>query len=234
MRIVAFETTQRIGSVAVLDRARLLETADLPPHQRSAQSLVPAIKRLVRAVGWQPRDIGLVAVTIGPGSFTGLRIGVTAAKTLAYAVGAQCAAVDTLEVVAERAGPQEKPLWTVLDAQRGQLFTRRFLPVGSSEASPDRPLRIEDVDTWLARLQPGEAVSGPPLKTLAARIPGGVTVCPPSVWRPTASVVGALAWKQFQAGHRDDLWQLVPNYGRLSAAEEKRLKAKAAAAKSGQ
>ena len=126
MRIVALETTQRIGTVAAFDDEHLLDAFTLTPHQRSAQSLLPGLDRLLRRVGWDPTEIGLVTVAAGPGSFTGLRIGVTAAKMLALVVGAELVAVNTLHVIAARADRPAGRLWTILDAQRGQLFTSQF------------------------------------------------------------------------------------------------------------
>jgi len=224
MRIVALETTQRVGSVAAFDDEHLLEELNLPPHQRSAQSLLPGIDRLLRRVGWEPTEIGLVTVAVGPGSFTGLRIGVTAAKMLAFVVRAEIVAVNTLHVIAARADRPAGRLWTILDAQRGQLFTSQFCLNEGSPLREIRPTRIEDVDAWLPRVCRGESVTGPALAKVASQIPAGVTICPASVWCPTAAAVGRLAWTRFRAGHRDDPWRLVPDYIRLSAAEEKRLR----------
>jgi tRNA threonylcarbamoyladenosine biosynthesis protein TsaB len=99
MRILALETSDQTGSVAALDGDNLLEELILEQSQRSAQSLAPAMQNLLRRVGWQPSDVQLVAVSVGPGSFTGLRVGVTAAKVFAYAVGAEVLGINTLEVI---------------------------------------------------------------------------------------------------------------------------------------
>jgi tRNA threonylcarbamoyladenosine biosynthesis protein TsaB len=103
MRILAIETTDKTGSVAAMADDNLLADLMLDRTQRSAQSLAPAISRLLKQVGWLPADVQLVAVSIGPGSFTGLRVGVTAAKVFAYAVGAEVLGVNTLEAVAANA-----------------------------------------------------------------------------------------------------------------------------------
>src|SRR5436190_10497667 len=88
-RIMAIDSSGRFGSVATLvgdlNGASSLRQIALPETQRTAQSLALAIQELLTATGWAPRDVNLVAVTIGPGSFTGLRIGVTTAKAFAYA-----------------------------------------------------------------------------------------------------------------------------------------------------
>jgi tRNA threonylcarbamoyl adenosine modification protein YeaZ len=84
------------------------------------------LKELLHEVDWCVESINLVVVAVGPGSFTGLRIGVTTAKTLAYAVGAEVIGVNTLAVIASQAPRSDTPLWVVIDAQRGELFAAKF------------------------------------------------------------------------------------------------------------
>ena len=85
MRLLALETSGMSGSVATLASGGKPQVVRLPATERSARGLAPAVREAVRLAGWKPTEVGVVAVTVGPGSFTGLRIGVTTAKTLAYA-----------------------------------------------------------------------------------------------------------------------------------------------------
>src|SRR4030042_1258471 len=107
MRILALETTDKAGSVAAMADGNLLAELTLGQTQRSAQSRAPAMLALLKQVGWRPADVQLVAVSVGPGSFTGLRVGVTTAKVFAYAIGAEVLAIDTLETIASGA-PKER------------------------------------------------------------------------------------------------------------------------------
>ena len=75
MNILALETSELSGSVAAWSSGKLIRELDLEQSQRSAQSLAPAIATLLEEVGWRPGDVQLTAVTVGPGSFTGLRVG---------------------------------------------------------------------------------------------------------------------------------------------------------------
>lgn len=222
MIVLALETSGHGGEVALLAGDRLLARQTLAAEQRTARSLTPAIAQVLADVQLSPSAVQLVAVTIGPGSFTGLRIGATTAKTFAYAVGAHCLAVDTLEVLAAQV-----PLglatsaWAVLDAQRQQLFATPFAIQGEYwQASA--AAQVIDNDAFLAQLVPGMVVTGPGLKRLLGRVPAGVIVAEERLWQPQAETVGRLAWREFQKGRRDDLWQLAPRYLRPSAAEEKR------------
>src|SRR5688572_20388398 len=89
------------GSVAALE-GELVAEMELDSARRTAQTLVPALDVLLRQVAWKPQDVDLIAVTQGPGSFTGLRIGVTTAKTFAYACGAAIVGVNTLAAIARQ------------------------------------------------------------------------------------------------------------------------------------
>ncbi len=224
-RILAIETSGRHGSIATLwgdgGEARLVEQTVLSGDQRTAQSLTPAMQRLLAAAEWPPKSVDLVAVTVGPGSFTGLRIGVTTAKTFAYAVGAEVIGVNTLTALAAQTPPSAAPLWTVLDAQRQEVFAAKFFVAENFELRVERETSIVPQERWLASLTAGDRVVGLALKRLAPRLPEGVIALPEDLWQPMATAVGQVAWKAYQAGQRDDVWKLTPNYYRLSAAEEK-------------
>ena len=228
MRILAIETSGRYGSIALCEATSdafiaVVESKLTAAQGRTAQTLAPALAEALSGIGWPTRTIGLVTVAIGPGSFTGLRIGVTTAKTFAYAAGAEIVGVNTLAVLAEQAPASAAPLWTILDAQRQELFAARFVPANLEDAPMTMlgDTAIVAQDEWLARLKAGERVIGPPLKKLTSRLPAHVIITPPSSCEPTATAVGRLGWRAYQNGRRDDLWKLVPLYYRPSAAEEK-------------
>jgi tRNA threonylcarbamoyladenosine biosynthesis protein TsaB len=225
MRIIAIETSGRHGSVAALrggaGGAELLHQITLRGDQRTAQALAPALHEMLTRSDWMPPSVELVAVTVGPGSFTGLRIGVTAAKTFAYAVGASVIGVNSLAAMAAQAPASSAPLWTVLDAQRHELFVARFIADDHGRMPIDSETSIIARDAWLAQLQPGDRVTGPPLRVFHAQLPAGVIAMPEDVWQPMAATVAQVGWLTYQAGRRDDVWKLAPQYYRASAAEEK-------------
>jgi len=225
MRILALETTGKTGSVAALDNCNILAELMLDQNQRSARSLAPAMQALLARVDWSPQDVQLVGVSVGPGSFTGLRIGVVAAKVFAYAVGADILGINTLEAIALGCAADlpdiQSKVSAAIDAQRGEVVAQSF-----SIHSPDRveamgPQELLPADQWLTRLAPGTVVSGPALLRLADRLPPGVEALDRRDWFPRASAVGRLAAQYHTAGRRDDFWKLVPHYSRRSAAEEK-------------
>lgn len=222
-RLLAIETSGRSGSIALLEGGKPVlcaAEATLPRERRTAQALAPAMHELLDRAGWTPRSLNVVAVVVGPGSFTGLRIGVTAAKTLAYAVGADVVGVGTMDVLAEP-NPVAGRLWTVVDAQRNELFAATFLPDTTGRWRVAEATKILARDVWLAQLEAGDVVTGPIVARLAELLPADVTVTDPTLHDPTAASVARVAWRAYQDGQRDDVWQLRPDYYRRSAAEEK-------------
>jgi len=222
VKTLALETSGLGGGVAVLDGERILAHSRLAASPRTAQSLAPTIREVLHTAGWRPADVELVAVAIGPGSFTGLRLGVTSAKVFAYAVGAKLIGVDTLEVIASQATCEADEIRPVLPAERRQVFACWFRRDNHGSLIRLRPAEIVDIDRWLAGLQPGVAITGPALAQLADRLPAGVEVAAKTLWQPTATTVGRLAVERFKTGQSDDVWKLVPLYLRRSAAEEQR------------
>lgn len=223
MRILALETTERIGSVAVLQQDELLREVRLDPAVRTASSLAPAIEEILKEVGWKPGDLELVAVNQGPGSFTGLRQGITMAKALAFSLGIEVLGTNTLESIGCGAPQDVEELHVAIDAQRQQVFAGILQRNDAGKLSLVQPLAILDNAEWLEALKPGMFVSGPVLSKLAKQLPAGVNVLPAESWAPTASAVGKLAFSAYQAGERQDLFAFLPEYHRLSAAEEHRL-----------
>ncbi len=221
MRILALETTERIGSVAAFDGDNVLICNDLSRDVQGAQSLAPGIRDLLDQVGWLPADVELVAVTQGPGSFTGLRIGLTTAKVFAYATGAALLGVDTLHVIATQTPDDVDDLAVAIDAQRGDLVVQRFRRNDRQQIVPIDTAALVSVDIWLEGLLPGMHITGPVLRKLTDRIPAGVEMVPSEYWPPKAATVARLAAQRYVAGERDDIWTLLPHYSRRSAAEEK-------------
>ncbi len=202
VKILALETSGTAGSVALLEGQHIAGQEFLPEGQRTAQTLAPTIRNLLSRAKWRPGDVGLVAVAQGPGSFTGLRIGVTTAKTFAYAIDAEILGVDTLEVVATRAPASCQRLDVVLDAQRREVFATRFRRGEDGQLRPETATRIIGRQDWLQMLEAGIRVSGPALAKLAESLPAGVEPVEAELWTPTAAAVGLLALRRHEAGAR--------------------------------
>ena len=225
-RILALDTSGRSGTLALAvgsgSQFEIVETVELPASQRTAQSMLPELDALLKRVKWRPSELGLVTVTSGPGSFTGLRIGLTAAKTIAYATKASLVGVHTLLAIAEQVPEREgAPVWTILDAQRQELFAALHHPGWRTQSDYRCETQLLDSQQWLEMLRSGEIVSGPPMKSLSIDVPDGVTVADESLWSPAATSVARLGYSLYCRAETIDPMQLVPDYYRKSAAEEK-------------
>jgi tRNA threonylcarbamoyladenosine biosynthesis protein TsaB len=221
MRILALETVAAAGSVALLDDERIVAELELDTARRSAQSLAPGIAHLLERAGWRPADVELVAVASGPGSFTGLRIGITTAKAFAYAVNCQVVGVNTLWAIASRAPRELAAVSAAIDAQRGELFVADFQRQPDGQLTGVETTRIVDAKQWLASLPGGAALTGPGLTKHLAALPPGTIVVDQALWSPMAANVGQLGRGLVLAGRGASPFELVPQYFRRTAAEEK-------------
>lgn len=227
MKLLALETSGLSGAVALLDAGAVVVERELPAGQRSARGLAPAIQRALADAGWRTDEVRAVAVTSGPGSFTGLRIGVMTAKAFAWAIVARVVGVPTLAVIAAQAPAEAVDVVAVLDAQRRELFSQRFRRGPSRELAPIGPVELLGQQAWLDALPPGVWLAGPGLVAAEAHWAPLVRQCrvnavPREAWSPRAATVGRLACARIAAGAPDALWTLVPEYHRPSAAEERR------------
>ncbi len=213
-RLLLLETSGRVGHVALADGTALLAARQLDETRRQARDLAPAVADLLAAVGWKPRDVSAVVVSRGPGSYTGLRVGIMSAKAFAYAVGCPVLAIDTFAAIAWQAPEEASPLDVIADAQQQKVYLQRF-----EHHQPISPLTIRPVAEWVTD-SPAAWVSGPALHLHRARLPGNMRPVDESVWEPRPESLLELALKRWAAGERDDLFAVEPLYLRPSSAEE--------------
>lgn len=226
---LALETSTRCGSVAVGRGDELLAHESLPPQQRHTVELLPRIDALARRFGFTPHDLAEVYVSIGPGSFTGLRIAVTMAKLFARVTGCKLVAVPTLDVVVRNA---ESPVMAVrglgrdvppqhvavmLNAKRGQCFTGLYERTGNG---------------WRTKLEPSLLTPAQlceqaprPLTVIGDHLPdydwpADVTLITDERATPRAEILWQLGRAAAQENRFVDPYALTPLYVRLPEAEE--------------
>ncbi len=230
MRILAVDTSGFEGSVALSeDRATVAERQLSAEGRRHAQTLVSEVDALLKEQSLRPSDIDAVAVSIGPGSFTGLRVGVVFAKTFAWANDAQLVAVDTLQAVAQQIGQEHETVTVISDAQRREVFLNEYRwDVDWAARVPRGDVRICSVDSLAAESETGVDIdtllTGPGLTKFGAELQDFHRLAEPSVWNPHAGSVAELA--SIMIGNNDvaDIYTLEPLYIRRSYAEEKAAK----------
>ncbi|MDR1053537.1 MAG: tRNA (adenosine(37)-N6)-threonylcarbamoyltransferase complex dimerization subunit type 1 TsaB [Planctomycetaceae bacterium] len=229
MNILAIETTDKSGSVALLSGGDLLLERVLPSTVRSAKVLAPAIDGILRELRLLPSDIGRVAVVIGPGSFTGLRVGVVTAKVFAYAVGAEVIGLSTFEVVAFsclQAG--ESGLMSIgVDAQRGEVVVQDWgVELSGNCFCLSDATMMMSVEDWQqhsikynTEYSQNFTFAGPALRRFGSRFPATAKMTDESLFEPRAGAAARLAKNKLPTS---DIWTITPIYSRPSAADEKR------------
>lgn len=222
MTAVGIETSGRHGSVAAVgDDVCLTQRTLSRTGRRHARTLVTELQALVNFVEISPDRLDVVAVSIGPGSFTGLRVGLVCAKTMAYATGATLIAVDTFEAVARNAPADVEHQFVIGDAQRGELFVGRYQRTPDGGWEREGEIQIVPVETWRDQLPADAIVSGPGLEVYQAELSGRARLLDTECWTPLASEIARIGLERAMAGASDDPFSIVPRYLRRSGAEEK-------------
>lgn len=221
--ILALDASGDRSTVGVRTAAGATFEAETDAGRKHGRDLIPCVRDLLRAAGLRPLDLDLVAVGLGPGSYTGMRIGLTAARSLAYAAGARLSGFDSLEAIALNAPAEATRVVVVGDAQRGDVYAAEFArEAPGGPLVPLGPSRIEPLKAWGAGVGPGVLVLGPGLRSAAIRanLAGLPDVDPDDpIHRPAGRWLIDLALRALDvpAVPPDDL---EPNYLRRSAAED--------------
>ena len=228
MLILAFETSAKAASVALHDGAKLLAEAYQNTGLTHSQTLMVMAQDLLKQCGFTPKDVTAVAVAAGPGSFTGVRIGVAAAKGFAWGAELPCYGISTLEAMAKNAGIFDGYVCACMDARRSQVYNAVFCANhGALErVVPDRAISLEDLGKEVMEVASSVYLVGDgaelTYRTLASRSPN-LVLPPEHLQHQRAAGVALVAAEQIRAGVAADAGALQPNYLRLSQAEREKL-----------
>ena len=219
-RLLILETsTGRSGLVARAEGPELRGTRRLDDARRHGRDLAPAVKSLLDEAGWKPRDVHAVVVSRGPGSYTGLRVGLMSAKAFAYATGCVVLGLDTFAAVAVRAPAAAARLDVLADAQKDNVYVQPFGRDGAAWR-PLAALAIRPFAEWLAGREASAWATGPGLRKWESHLPPDVPRVESAAWEPDAESLLRLGLTRYLAGESDDVWGLEPLYLRPSSAEE--------------
>lgn len=228
MLILAFETSAKASSVALLRDGCLLAESYQNTGLTHSQTLLSMAENMIENCGYTPAQIEAVAVAAGPGSFTGVRIGVAAAKGFAWGKQLPCYGVSTLEAMAKGFGIQEGYVCPVMDARRAQVYNAIFrVDCGKyTRIREDRAISIQELGEDIQTLDGPVFLVGDGsilcYNTLSEK--GLAVVCPPEHrMHQRASGVALVADQLIKEGVAGDGSALTPNYLRLSQAERERL-----------
>lgn len=220
--ILALETSGRTGSVALAAGEQILGETRFSKPMKHSKEVFPAVSGLLGKFHRKPDEIDQIYISVGPGSFTGLRIAVTMAKILNLAAATKIVAVDTLDVIAANADDyieesqiEIERVAVVLDAKRGQFF------VGGYQNAAGRWEKIlSDCLMRAPEFLEEFAVQNKPIWLLGEGLvyykdkftAEGIQFFPESCWYPEAGKVHLLGWKKAQAGEFSEALGLQPAY----------------------
>ncbi len=228
MLTLAFETSAKAGSVALLDDKKLLGESYQNTGLTHSQTIMTMAQDLISACGHTPQDIQAVAVAAGPGSFTGVRIGVAAAKGFAWGAEIPCYGVSTLEAMALNLGVYEGLVVGVMDARRSQVYTATFRAEKGqlTRVTDDRAISLQQLGEELENSDAPVYLVGDgsmlTYNTLTDTVPQ-LILPPEHRMHQRAAGVGLAAANMIEQGLPGNGAELAPNYLRLSQAERERM-----------
>ena len=228
MKLLALETSARAVSCAVMEDGAPVASAWQQTGLTHSRTLMPMVEAMLQNSELRPEELDAVAVAAGPGSFTGIRIGVSAAKGLAWALGKPCVAVSTLEAMAAPLGCAEGLILCAMDARRQQIYNALFLAAGGrlTRLVPDRAVALADLAAELREERRPITVVGDGAALCHDFLAGAGIPCalaPVHLRAQSAVGVGLVGAAMAAEGRMVSPQELIPNYLRLSQAERERL-----------
>ena len=228
MKILAFETSAKAGSVALLEDGKLLAESYQNTGLTHSQTLMAMAEDLLKSAGLSVKDVEAVAVAAGPGSFTGVRIGVAAAKGLAWGGQLPCYGVSTLESMARNLGAWNGFVVCAMDARRSQVYNAVFEAKDGTltRLCEDRAISLEELGEELKNTEKAIFLVGDGsilcYNTLKDSVKN-LVLAPEHRMHQRATGVGLAAYEMILRGEPGDGKALEPNYLRLSQAEREKL-----------
>ncbi len=228
MKILAFETSAKAGSVALMEDGCVLGQYYENTGLTHSQTIMVMAQSLLESCNLTPQDVDAVAVAAGPGSFTGVRIGVAAAKGFAWGRQIPLYGVSTLEAMALSLGVYDGYVLTVMDARRNQVYNALFLAEEGKlrRLCPDRAISLSDLEEEIKKLEKPIFLVGDGSILCYNALKEGVPslILPPEHrMHQKAEGVALAAEQAIRDRLPGDGASLEPNYLRLSQAERERL-----------
>ena len=228
MKILAFDTSAKTASVAVCDGGNILGVSNIENGLTQSELVLPMAEALLSQLKMSFADVELYAVTVGPGSFTGVRIGVSTVKGLAFGRDIPCAPVSTLEALAENAAGLSGLIVPCMDARRGQFYTATFAATGDgiSRMTPDRAISAEELAEELRSYDGDIYVTGDGYDVahkLLTSLGVKLAVTPYLLRSQNAVSIARVAERMHAQGLCVSERELAPSYLRLPQAERERL-----------
>lgn len=235
MKILAFDTSCMMGSVALVDGSTVLAEQTLNIQVTHSERLIPSIETVLNTAGVEIKDLDGFGIAIGPGSFTGLRIGLAAAKGMAFVTKKPIVGVSSLTALAYNLIGSDMPVVSLLDARRGEFYigVNRFKDGELVSVLEDTVMPPDKIIDYIESIVIARGASDAAIQRISF-VGDGVlklgdrlkeclgdkaVIPPPAQIHPRASNIAWIAARRIESGDSDDLAALGPNYIRKSDAE---------------
>lgn len=219
MLVLALDTALASGGAALAEGGRVLAVRILSPGQSFSSRLLLAVEELLAAAGARPQDLGGVAVTLGPGFFTGLRVGLATAQGLALGLGIPAVGMSSLRLLAQAAPPGQGTIWALADARRGLLYAAAFARRQGRLIRRERDMAISP-ERLAGRLQAPALLLGSGARLYADRLLGpGLELAPAELDQPDPGRLALMGARRLARGQGLAAEALRPRYCRPSDAE---------------
>lgn len=228
MRILAFESSAKTAGVALVEDGKLIGEYLQNSGQTHSRTLMKMAEDLLANCDLKPADVNAVACASGPGSFTGIRIGVSAAKGFAWGLDVPCIGVSTLEGMVRGIAVTDGVYCAAMDARRSQVYTALFRMDGGilRRVTEDMAISLDELGNLLEKIEIEKILVGDGAALCYNELQDRVSdliLMPEHLRMQRASGAALTAWMQLSAGERSHGGELVPNYLRLSQAERERM-----------
>ena len=228
MKILAFDSSAKLASAAVTDGEKLLALYNIDNGLTQSELLLPMIENLLKELKLSFSDIELFAVSAGPGSFTGVRIGVALLKGLAFGKNLPCVSISTLEALAENARGLKGIIVPVMDARRSEFYNAIFKCDGKelSRITEDRAISASELAKELSEFKEDVYLVGDGYdiaKRLLSEEGASLEETPYLLRSQNAASIARLAYKKYLSGEALSDSEIMPTYLRLPQAERERL-----------
>ena len=228
MKILAFDSSAKLASAAVTDGEKLLALYNIDNGLTQSELLLPMIENLLKELKLSFSDIELFAVSAGPGSFTGVRIGVALLKGLAFGKNLPCVSISTLEALAENARGLKGIIVPVMDARRSEFYNAIFKCDGKelSRITEDRAISASELAKELSKFKEDVYLVGDGYdiaKRLLSEEGASLEETPYLLRSQNAASIARLAYKKYLSGEALSDSEIMPTYLRLPQAERERL-----------
>ena len=221
MKVLGIETSGNVGGVAICEDKHVIIANDFGAGMQPGKELIPAIRTTLHEIGWKPSDIDLIAVDVGPGSYTGLRVGVTCAKTMAYALNKPVIDVPIFDIIAENYAIGSIPTCPVIDAKRNHVYACIYKLEGIQRKRQSEFLVIQPEKLLSILPRPviifGDGVK--PYKDIFQQ--KDIIIDEIAHVNPKAEYVAILGERMYESGHRCEADKLLPLYLQRAEAVKK-------------